>query len=149
MKRFRNFDVDILPGRKFSEMKSKFGFKRKKEEICGTIIKTKIDDIEKYALVCGKYTMKWSFPKGHRKIREDPIDCAIRETQEETGISIKMEPEGILRLNTGTYFIFSFDQIVPLNPLDQKEIADANWFTMDEMGKLSINRDVSAFIKMR
>ena len=32
---------------------------------------------------------EWGFPKGRRKIREEDVDCAIREFDEETGIGIK------------------------------------------------------------
>lgn len=30
----------------------------------------------------------WGFPKGHREDNETPIEAAIRETQEETGIIV-------------------------------------------------------------
>lgn len=149
MKKFRNFNTDVFV-KKIShpEMTSKFNFRKKKEEICGTILKSSKDGQDRYALVCGKYTMKWSFPKGHKKLRENPIECALRETKEETGILIEQEPEHVVKLNTGVYFVFSFDANIPLKPLDKREIADAQWFTKDEMKNLSINRDVSAFVKL-
>lgn len=31
----------------------------------------------------------WNFPGGHLEFGETPVDCAIRETHEETGITIK------------------------------------------------------------
>lgn len=31
---------------------------------------------------------EWGFPKGRRKIKEDDVDCAVREFDEETGIGI-------------------------------------------------------------
>ena len=39
-------------------------------------------------LIKGRRTGKWSFPKGHSEQGETEIDCALRETYEETGIEL-------------------------------------------------------------
>ena len=40
----------------------------------------------KYAMVQGRHTGKWSFPKGHSNEGEKPVECMLREVAEETGI---------------------------------------------------------------
>ncbi len=45
---------------------------------------------KKIALIYRPYLKDYSFPKGHIEKGEEVIDCAIRETIEETGHSIKL-----------------------------------------------------------
>ncbi len=58
--------------------KEKDGFKSK---VYGAIIRYKdpIQEETYYALIQGRYTGKWSFPKGHSNKGEEPYDCVKRE----------------------------------------------------------------------
>jgi 8-oxo-dGTP pyrophosphatase MutT (NUDIX family) len=114
----------------------------------GGILCIKTGDSQvKYALVQGRYTEKWSFPKGHINKGETAFECSFREISEETGIELLPEPTEYMKIGYGHYYIFHFDKEVPLIPTDTNEIMDARWVTLDEMAGLSLNADVSLFRK--
>lgn len=100
-----------------------------------------------YALVQGRYTGKWSFPKGHSNEGELPIDCTLREVGEETGIDELPEPSDYLQIGYGNYFVFYLSEQVALIPRDTHEIMDTKWVTLDEMEKMSLNADASLYRK--
>jgi 8-oxo-dGTP pyrophosphatase MutT (NUDIX family) len=100
-----------------------------------------------YALVQGRYTGKWSFPKGHSNDGERPIDCTMREVGEETGIDKLPEPSEYLQVGYGNYFIFYLSEQVPLIPRDTHEIMDTKWVTLDEMENMPLNADASLYRK--
>ena len=102
---------------------------------------------EKYALVRGSYTGKWSFPKGHSNEGELPLECTLREVAEETGIDELPEPTEYVQIGYGNYFIFSLDEQVPLIPRDTHEIMDTKWVTLEEMEKMPLNADASLYRK--
>ena len=104
-------------------------------------------DEDMYALVQGRYTGKWSFPKGHSNEGETPIECTLRELAEETGIDELPDPIDYQRIGYGNYYIFNLSQQLPLIPRDTKEIMDTKWVTLKEMDTMSLNADVSFFVK--
>ena len=102
-----------------------------------------------YALVRGRYTGKWSFPKGHKEANETPFITATREVIEETGIDdlpppAKPTPQ---RYGYGVYFHFQFDTPPALDPKDRQEITEWAWVTIEQMENLPINIDVNKFRK--
>ena len=101
----------------------------------------------RYLLVQGRYSGKWSFPKGHSYEREEPLTCAKREIAEETGQDILPEPVEYIRIGYGNYYVFLFQStFIPL-PRDTGEIMAAEWLTLSEMSLISLNVDVSRFQK--
>ena len=102
---------------------------------------------DQYAIVQGRYSGKWSFPKGHSNDGELPLECSLREIQEETGIKSLPDPIETMRFGYGNYHVFSLNEPVPLVPQDTYEIMNAMWATIDDMGPLSLNVDVSRFVK--
>jgi len=110
----------------------------------GGILKT---EQGKYALVQGRYTGKWSFPKGHANPDETPIDCSIREIAEETSITQLPEPTTYVKIGYGSYFVFDLKEEQPLVPSDTHEIMDTRWVTLEEMEQMSVNADVSMFLR--
>ena len=60
----------------------------KKQKTYGAILIYK----DKYALVQGRYTGKWSFPKGHSNEGEKPIECTKREVEEENLSRVHLLP---------------------------------------------------------
>ena len=109
------------------------------------------EGVDYYALVQGRHTGKWSFPKGHLQHGETGPECALREIAEETGMD-EVDHErsiGTLFLHYGTYYLYECSGFDPLLPRDQKEIVHAKWMTLEEMRGASLNADVSQFRKQR
>jgi 8-oxo-dGTP pyrophosphatase MutT (NUDIX family) len=101
----------------------------------------------RYLLVQGRYSEKWSFPKGHSYEGEDPLTCAKREIAEETGQDILPDPVEYIRIGYGNYYVFVCHTMFAPSPRDTGEIMAAEWFTLSEMANLSLNVDVSRFQK--
>ena len=115
----------------------------------GAIICTKsLSGKDLYALVQGRYTGKWSFPKGHSNDGEQPFECAMREVAEETGIDTLPVPIDDVKIGYGNYFVFSLVEQLALIPRDTNEIMNTKWVTLDEMSNLSLNADVSQFLRL-
>ena len=100
-----------------------------------------------YALVQGSYTGKWSFPKGHSNEGERPIECALREVGEETGIDELPEPIDYFKVGYGYYYLFNLKSEIPLIPRDTHEIMDTKWVTLEEMERMPLNADASLYRK--
>ena len=122
-----------------------------KVPIYGGILHTVHEGIDYYALVQGRHTGKWSFPKGHLQLGETGPECALREIAEETGMDEvdHARSVGTLFLHYGTYYLYECSGFDPLLPRDQKEIIHAKWMTLEEMSKAPLNADVSQFRKQR
>jgi 8-oxo-dGTP pyrophosphatase MutT (NUDIX family) len=101
----------------------------------------------KVLLVQGKYgAKKWSFPKGHREIDDiTPLQCALREMKEETGLTLHENFIGTKRFRAGEYFLFLLPVEYTPCPEDKNEIECAKWFTLEEIMKMNKNVDVSLF----
>jgi 8-oxo-dGTP pyrophosphatase MutT (NUDIX family) len=100
-----------------------------------------------YALVQGRSTGKWSFPKGHANPEESPFDCVCREIKEEIGCIKLPMPTTSMPLQVGYYYIYDVDSEFELKPQDTNEVGAAGWFTVDEIRKMSTNVDISHFIQ--
>lgn len=114
----------------------------------GAILCSKTHKEPLYALVQGRYTGKWSFPKGHANEGEHPMECTMREVGEETGIDNLPSPIEYVKVGYGNYYVFSLQEPIPLIPRDKKEIMDTKWVTLEEMNNLIVNADVSMFRKI-
>jgi len=113
-------------------------------EIYGAVIRSRSD---KYLLVQGRKTGKWSFPKGHTNSYETPFECVCREVGEEVGIDNLPQPIRGLPLRIGYYYYFEMeDEIVPM-PRDMSEIQDARWVSKNEMCNLILNVDASEYFR--
>lgn len=96
---------------------------------------------------------EWGFPKGRRRLREDDIDCAIREFSEETGchpkdliVDNKFSPFEEIFFGTNhvlyrhVYYIahlardveFEKLEVDPRNVNQAREVRAIHWFTFDE-----------------
>ena len=124
-------------------------YRPRTHKVFGIICSTKDD---KYLLVCGKSSGKWSFPKGHMKGGETALECARRECYEETGLTLTEEiGYTTMKLsrnrdgNNAEYFRHYVDTELPLNIVDKNEIGSGGWFTLPEMQRLEGNIDVMNF----
>lgn len=109
----------------------------------GAILKTG----GKIALVQGRYTGKWSFPKGHSNEGEMPIECTLREVSEETGIDELPDPIEYVQVGYGKYFIFNLRKQLRLIPRDKNEIIDTKWVREDEMINMNLNADARQYVR--
>lgn len=85
---------------------------------------------------------RWSFPKGHMEPGESEEETALREVQEETGITVTLIPGFKMsvpsaRLGDVRSVVFFLGQSTggKLRPL-LSELTDANWFTLSQAEKL-------------
>ena len=111
------------------------------------IVRRNNEEPAQYALVQGRYTGKWSFPKGHPNKGEEAMNCTMREVAEETGIENLPEPTEYVRIGYGNYYVFSLKDTIPLIPRDTNEIMNTKWATLDEMETLSLNADANMYRK--
>lgn len=119
------------------------GVVKSRTKTCGAIIRK--DD--KYAMVQGRHTYKWSFPKGHVNEGEKPIECTLREVAEETGIDNLPEPLECIRVGYGTYFMFRVSTCIPLIPRDTYEIMNTKWASLEDMNMMNLNSDARQFVE--
>jgi len=120
-------------------------YKPYNHKVYGTICITPYNTV---LLVCGKKTGKWSFPKGHMKRGERYIECAVRETLEETGIDLAdRKPVAYHKLSVGEYFFFEVEEEIETGVVDTTEISEARWLCMEDLVKLPCNVDVNKFIE--
>ncbi len=132
------------------------GLKTPKEErefkpkVFGAIMRYKDPNTQElyYALIQGRYTRKWSFPKGHSNKGEEPYDCVKREVYEETGINNLPNPTSEGRIGFGYYYVFDVETKYEINPQDKKEVMDNKWVTLQDMTTLQLNVDASYFKRM-
>lgn len=103
------------------------------------------------ALVKGRSSGKWSFPKGHLKRGETSIGCALRELREETSIDLSREiPYARYKfLASGGYFIYNMDEEASMSPEDNVEICECGWFSHEEMERMDCNVDVNRYLSHR
>lgn len=122
---------------------------------CGGIIYN--SDKSKVLMVMNRLSrinreFKWGFPKGHKKIGEDNIDCAMREIYEETGIQYSKE---MLQERKHLYGNIYFQLSLPSENENQdiflandtKEVYEAKFIPVDELRNLNVNRDVRRFLQ--
>jgi 8-oxo-dGTP pyrophosphatase MutT (NUDIX family) len=103
----------------------------------------------KYLLVQGRSTGKWSFPKGHPNQNEAPLDCARRELFEETGLNAPFMYSNSYQLTTGIYYLYKTRTEDICETLDPTEIVNICWATTTEMKKMNVNIDVNTFLRQR
>lgn len=108
-----------------------------------------ITDDQETPVVCGRRTGKWSFPKGHGNRDERPLQAAVRELKEETGISmIDRIPDDEIHFKNSTYFVFCVTDKVALDPQDTCEVANSMWVPIHRLPYLFGNRDLNAFSRL-
>ena len=113
-----------------------------RDKVCGTIVYSGNNNI---LVIQGRKTNKWSFPKGHRFREEADLDCALRETYEETGIRLGDNYESIMSLPTGTYYVYRLADEPVLEPRDLNEVIDARWVPAETLKFYYNNYDLRAF----
>jgi diadenosine hexaphosphate hydrolase (ATP-forming) len=118
---------------------------RKQEQVYGGIIQSANN---RFLLVQGRLSGKWSFPKGHIEPGETALECVCREIREETGYNILPKPLRCVPLHGGTYYLFWMPVEPEPVPRDTNEITNAGWFSHDEIKTMKTNVGVSSFFNV-
>ena len=135
-------------GRRSTPKRSESKEKRApRPKIFGGILCTHHSGVKEYALVQGRYTGKWSFPKGHSNEGEMPIECTRREVWEETGIETLPDPVEYLKIGYGYYYLFILPSKYELFPHDTNEIIKTAWVSIEDMKSMELNADVNQFVR--
>ena len=115
-----------------------------KNQVCGCILRS---PQERYLLVQGRRSGKWSFPKGHPEVGETSLECAIRELHEETGLDAPFMYSYMYHLATGVYYLYNTRTENICDTLDPNEIMNTGWFTKKEMKCMPVNIDINTFLR--
>ena len=119
----------------------------------GTILFNKDGDI---AIIYRKKLNDYTFPKGHLEKGESIIECAIRETEEETLRSIKIinkEPLGTLNytdsknIKNKLYFYLAEDKGVLNRTILDKDREDMIWINKDKVLNILTYQNLKDFYK--
>lgn len=128
---------------------------------------------KKILLVHHKKLGRWMQPGGHIEKFENPVEAAIREVKEETGLDISFLADGIKVIDSeGTFLVtpdFIMEQTIPAHgdqPLHfhldinyvvsiaeqkikhaVKESHAIGWFTKKDALKLNIHKDTKVILK--
>lgn len=122
-------------------------------QVYGVILISPNDEI---LVVQGRQSKKWSFPKGHGLHSERPLEAALRELKEETGICLEGKtPDNERRFlsnksgSGGTYFIFQLAETPVVEPQDKNEIINTMWCPRNRLPSLVGNMDLTTFCRKR
>jgi 8-oxo-dGTP pyrophosphatase MutT (NUDIX family) len=78
---------------------------------------------------------------------ETYLNCALRETQEETGLDLSESiPVAYHKLSVGEYFFFELEEEVAIDIQDTAEVVEARWVSLQDIADLPCNVDVNNFL---
>ena len=88
-------------------------------------------------MLCLREDGRWSIPKGHIKIGEEPVDGALRELVEETQIMLNGTPELVKKVKKsngdGYFHIFKFETDKKFIPRLDIEHTKWGYFSYDKL----------------
>jgi 8-oxo-dGTP pyrophosphatase MutT (NUDIX family) len=96
-------------------------------------------------------TGQWAIPMGKQELGETVAECAIRETREETGVTVEVtgilgiysDPGHIVAYSDGEvrqeYEVILLGRPVSGKPTVNDEASDVGWFTIAELDGLDIH----------
>lgn len=105
----------------------------------GTILINKKTNM--IALVYREKGQDYSFPKGHIEKNETPIECAIRETEEETGRKCHILSNEVIYTNTYTnyegnvitYMYLAVDDGISEKEIDEEDKETLVWVKIEDV----------------
>lgn len=121
--------------------------KKEKSRVVGGIFRA-LTSPTRYAVVYGRHSGMWSFPKGHSKRGETLEETAHREIEEEIGWKILPPSIGMRRVASVKYFIYDIAECFPLFVGDTREIKEARWMTREELQTVPVNRGIVEYLKL-
>jgi len=109
-----------------------------------------------------RFGTTWEIAKGKLEPGEDPIRCAMREVQEEMGVTMPMEleqdfgfvrfgfmtPEREPRLKTlYVYQMRALERVVDFDPPSRESIVDVGWFSPKQVDRVVTHRSLRPLVR--
>ncbi|HBZ93110.1 MULTISPECIES: NUDIX hydrolase [unclassified Pseudomonas] len=95
---------------------------------------------DKFLLV-RKAEAKWNLPGGRIEANESADAAALRELDEETGLSFaSLNYLASHEFGAGIHHVFHQSVTDTQTPRPQNEIADCGWFALEELGEMPVKR---------
>ena len=120
---------------------------------CGVLA---VDDGGRVLLQCRRDTGQWAIPMGKQELGETPSQCAIRETQEETGVLTELtgilgvysDPGHIVAYTDGEirqeWELIMLGSPVSGTPTVNAEASDVGWFAREDLESLDMTNGAHA-----
>lgn len=106
-----------------------------KERSYGAVV---VDEKGRYLLVKHRYGGHWDFPKGHMEGDESPLEAASREVLEETGLTLELFGEHVLKsvyspkAGVEKTVDFYIGRGIGTVEIQEAEIEDCGYYTFEE-----------------
>src|SRR5579859_878491 len=110
-----------------------------------------VDEDGRVLLQRRRDTGQWAIPMGKQELGETVAQCAVRETREETGVTVEVtgilgiysDPGHIVAYSDGEvrqeYEVILLGRPVSGQPEANDEASDVGWFTVEQLGGLDIH----------
>ena len=106
---------------------------------CGVIPYRIVDSRRQYLLVYESFSKCWSLPKGHMEPGETELQTALRELQEETGLSaclnenVRITVEYPISSFARKQVVFFLGEVTGIPRAQEGEIEQLRWVTQEEL----------------
>ncbi|MDZ4194611.1 MAG: NUDIX domain-containing protein [Pseudomonas sp.] len=95
-----------------------------------------------------KRKSKWNLPGGRVEQGESPIQAALREMKEETGLAVEqLRYVSQYQENRVVHFLFEARLKTSQKPRPHNEIEDCRWISAKHLGKQNVREPIKSLIK--
>lgn len=103
---------------------------------------------EEEILFVRKRNAKWNLPGGRVEEGETPLQAAMREMAEETGLTFdQLSYVSEYKEDKVIHFLFEAKRAIHQTPRASNEIEDCRWFTAKELGKRNVRGAIRTLLK--